>query len=915
MYFKYSLIVLICLSFFSATSQNSFWSKINVENERIESKQKIEYDISVKKASYFQLNKSELLNHIQQAPFRDETNYSSIMLEIPDQDGVMENYKIYKVKTLAPELAQNYPDIHSFVGERVDVRDGSRLRITVTPFGFYAMISKPKIGQLFINPLTTGGDFYSVFLKSNAIDLNKPECFFENISENIDDDSISFGKQLLVDDSNLRIYRLAVAATGEYSQFHISQAGLSGGTTSQQILAVLSAITVTIDRVNSIYERDLGSTLQLIPNNDQIIFLDGFTDPYTNNDVFAMLSENQSTLDAIIQSANYDIGHIVSTAPGGGVAVLGGLCSSNAKAQGATGGIAPVGDPFDVDYVSHEIGHQFGATHTFNNFCGGARSSQTAMEPGSGNTIMAYAGICPPNVQLNSDAHFHQVSISQIFQNISNNLGSVCANLNGQPNSAPVVTPLPNYIIPHSTAFFLDVEAVDAENDPLTYNWEQVDNEISFPNNQEQPPVSTSMQGPNFRSLPSTTESRRYFPNFSDVLAGNLAPTWEVVPTVSRDMEFVVTVRDNNLNVGQSSLELVDVNYANVGPFQVTSQNTFNINWLPGETRTITWDVAGTDANGINTSNVNILLSTDDGQTFSTTLASNTPNDGSEDIVVPSLSAPFCRVLIEPVDNIYYAVNPTSFSIDTNVSVNCENFLNSNAVAIPDGGGTSDDPEQGPIASSSINIPSTITNIEDINVTLDVSHTYINDLVFQLQAPNNDIIVLWGRNCNSEDSFNITFNDNGNQLPSAGSNCSNPLTGTFAPASTSTDLATIFSNGTSGDWTLQFADFFPQDTGTLNSWEIEICSTVFSVADNQINNFSISPNPNRGVFDLNLSQPLGEEGVISIYDIRGRLIENIIPESNSLTLTIELQKQYKQGIYLIEVKNLNGKFVSKLIIK
>ena len=302
--------------------------------------------------------------------------------------------------------------------------------------------------------------------------------------------------------------------------------------------------------------------------------------------------------------------------------------------------------------------------------------------------------------------------------------------------------------------------------------------------------------------------------------------------------------------------------------------------------------------------------------TFNTTLAANTPNDGTEDIVVPTLQAPFCRILVEPVDNVYYAVNQTTFAIDSNVSVNCDNFANNNAVAIPDGAGPN---QQGPLVTSVINIPSDINNIDDVNVTLDVSHTYIQDMVFQLASPSGEIVSLWSRNCDNEDSFVITFNDNGAALPAPGTDCGPSPgpgpTGVFAPVDPDDDLLTVFSNGTSGDWTLQFADFFNGDVGTLNSWDIEICSTTFSVEDNQFNEFSISPNPNDGIFNLNFNQPLGNDSTISIFDIRGRLIESIVPNSNNTSFRVELQNEYQRGVYLVEVNNDNGKFVSKLIIR
>ncbi|QTY27534.1 reprolysin-like metallopeptidase [Flavobacterium sp. CS20] len=902
------LVTVLCLfAFNQINAQRSFWTPISQKEINLSQDEIINYDITVKQPSFFQLDRTSLSSQLNLAPNRNDTSASDIVIQIPNLKGDLESYEMFKVQTLSPQLAISYPKINSFVGKRSDQRDGSIIRITITPQGFYAMVMKPNVGQFFINPYDKDANYYISFLKSQAQDLTYPICeLTESVGLTDENPSEAQNQTLVVDDSTLRTYQLALACSGEYAQFHVNQAGLGTAPQSQQITAVLVAMVVSVDRVNQIYERDLGVTLQLIPNNDQLIFLNPSTDPYTNNNGSLMVNENQTEIDATIGSGNYDIGHVFST--GGGGFAPGVVCVTSNKAKGVTGSPNPVGDPFDIDFVAHEMGHQFGANHTFNNSCGGSRYNPTAVEPGSGSTIILYAGICAPNVQNNSDAYFHQISIDEIFLNISGGSSSNCGVSTGLSNTAPTITPVPNYTIPNGTAFFLEASAVDAENDAMTYNWEQINNGIS----PSQPPLPTYTIGPNFRSLPSKTDSRRYFPNFNSVLNNNLTPTWEVVPSVARSMNFAVTVRDNNIQVGQSSREISSVNFANVGPFEVTSQNTADINWLHSETRTITWNVAGTTANGINTSNVNILLSTDGGQNFNNVLASNTANDGTEDITVPALQAPFCRIMIEPVDNIYYAINSIDFAIDTTVNTTCDNFINTTSVAIPDGVGPD---QQGQVAQSVINIPNNITNIDDVSVTLDVSHTWMNDLVFQLVNPNGDFIILWGRNCSDENGFNIVFNDNGASIPAPGSTCTNPLIGTFSPVDTNTDLATIFGSVTQGNWVLLFADFYNGDTGTLNSWEIEICSTTFSVEDNSINGFTISPNPNQGIFNIRFNQPIAENSKISIYDFQGRLIENLDYSTGSIEQQIQLKNQYQSGVYLIEVSNENGKSVNKLIIK
>lgn len=897
---QFFFIILFLFILSSLSAQQNFW--LPVDYKDMNTDKSYENDFISSQNNYYSLDKSSLINQLDLAPYRHEHVKSDLILNIPNPKGEFEAFQIFKTQTLSSQLAQKYPGINSYVGKSLD-NGAKMMRLTTTPQGVYIMILSPNSGQFFINPIDDKGQYYMSFLKSNVYDLNQTDCEFdEETYSSVNYSNPNMYQSLGVDDGFLRVYDLALACTGEYAQFQIEQAGLNNASQTDKIAAVLAAMTVTLDRVNSIFERDLGVSMKLVPNNDLLIFLDFENDPYTNNSASSMLNENQSTVDTTIGFANYDIGHVLGTG-GGGVAILGSVCNNSRKAKGVTGSSAPIGDPFDIDYVAHEMGHQFGANHTQNNDC--QRNSATAVEPGSASTIMGYAGVCEPNIQTHSDAYFHQVSIEEMFANITSQFGSDCGELEWQSNSAPVLTSLPNYTIPYGTAFYLDVEAIDDEDDVLTYNWEQIDNEES-----SQPPMTNSVQGPNFRSLPSKTESRRYFPNLDSVLNNNLSPTWEVLPNIARTMDFSVTVRDNNLQVGQSSSDFTTVTFADAGPFQVTSQNADDINWLPNETKTITWDVAGTTSNGINTSEVNILLSIDGGENFDIILSANTPNDGMEDITVPSLKSSSCRIMIEPIDNIYYALNFSEFSIDT--IIECDGYSNENKVSIPDGVGEN---QQGDVIESVLNIPVNFTNIEDINIRLDVSHTWINDLFIRLKNPSGEYITLWDRNCNNQSGIDITINDSGNTLASPGSNCDDLLTGIFVPYDATTNLMSHFSSGTSGDWVLEISDFWNQDTGNLNSWSIEICTSTFSIQDNNLNDFSITPNPNQGSFTLNLKQPLDANSKISIYDMQGRIIETIKPALNALSQLVVLKNIPKSGVYLLEVLDQNEKSVKKLIVK
>ncbi len=466
----------------------------------------------------------------------------------------------------------------------------------------------------------------------------------------VDDAKHEHGKTRVMLEGQLRTYRTAIATTGEYTTFH-------GGT----VAAGLAAVVTALNRVNGVYEKEASIRMVLIANNDLLIYTNASTDPYSNTNGNAMLSQNITTCNNIIGSANYDIGHVFSTG-GGGVAYLGSVCGSQ-KAGGVTGLPSPTGDPFYIDYVAHEMGHQYGGNHTFNSTtgsCGGGnRNAGTAYEPGSGSTIMAYAGICSPNnLQNNSDPYFVAKSLDEIIQ-FSNGGGNSCAVVTNTGNNNPVVTLGPGgQTIPISTPFTLTGTATDPNNDPLTYCWEQYDLGPAGSWN------APSGNAPLFRSFNPVTTGTRTFPKLSSLL-NNVQVIGEVLPTYTRNLSFVLVARDNKAGGGGVGFEYISYAVtASAGPFLVTSPNTavtLNAN-LP---QTITWDAANTNIAPVNCANVNIKLSTDGGNTFETTLAANTPNDGNATVNLPMVSTTTARIKIEAADNIFFDISNTNFSITT----------------------------------------------------------------------------------------------------------------------------------------------------------------------------------------------------------------------------------------------------------
>ena len=640
-------ILTICLMFFFNMSfGQDLWTRI--PSEKIINKGLTQRTSTPKKPQLYSLNVDALKAVLATAPIENTQDKSATIVEFPNSNGKLTSFKIFESPVMEAELAAKYPNIKTYVGQGVD--DATAIiRFSLTEFGLHTIASSGNAETNYIDAYTTDLSTYIVYKKNDLTKSKNFQCDLKdkfNINSKTEDLN-ALSNKTATNDGKYRVYRLAMACTGEYAAYH-------GGTKS----LALAAIVVTVNRVNLLYERDLAVRLNLVANNDLLMYTNATNDPYTNDDGPLMIDENQANIDNIIGSANYDIGHVVSTG-GGGVALLGSVCSSD-KAGGVTGSNAPVGDAFDIDYVAHEIGHQFGCDHTFSSNRGSCLDNLdagAAVEPGSGTTIMAYAGICSTdNVQSNSDDYFSTVSIAQATERILQATSCALTTTNG--NNAPVVNAGSDYTIPIGTAFILKGSATDADGDSLTYCWEQIDTESST-----QPPVRTATGGPNFRSLPPTTSPERYMPSINNVIANNLFSKWEVVSNVARTMNFALTVRDNKIiNGGQTGIDNTKITIASVGPFRLNSPNTAVV-WSVGSNQNVTWTVAETTANGINAAFVDILLSTDGGYTYPILLASKVPNDGSETITVPNNVGTTNRIMVRGYNHIFYDISNTDFEI------------------------------------------------------------------------------------------------------------------------------------------------------------------------------------------------------------------------------------------------------------
>lgn len=609
----------------------------------------------------FELDLSGFTNELKLAPARESlSGKPDLVIAFPNPEGKTEHFKVIEASILAPELAAKYPMIKSYAGQGIEDPTAT-IRFSMSDQqGFHGMVLSGRRTSYFIDPYSTDRISYRVYERKDLSSLEREfQCFTEGASR--PESSGRTGSTGRTNDKKLRRYRLALSCTAEYGNIFAGS-----GTDAQKKANILAQMNVTMTRVNGVYERDLAITMQLVANNDQLLYYGSTSsDPWTNE----WNNKTQQVNDATIGSANYDIGHNFNTTGGGNAGCIGCVCVSGSKGSGYTGRPDPTGDAFDIDYVAHEMGHQFGGYHTQSNAACISGSGTTEVEPGSGSTIMGYAGICSANVQSNSDAYFHYVSIRDISANVQTGASSGCAQIVNLSNNPPTADAGPNYTIPKSTAFVLHGEGTDPDGDALTYTWEENDPQNpNTANNSAPSPTKTS--GPMFRSLEGGSSKDRYFPQVSDVVANNLTPTWEVIPSVGRTLNFALTVRDNKAGGGQTSDDLVVVTVSgSAGPFTVSAPNTA-VSWAVGSSQTVTWNVASTNASPVNCQNVNILLSTDGGFTYPVTLISNTPNDGSQSITVPNNVSSTCRIKVAAADNIFYDISNANFSITGAVSCN-----------------------------------------------------------------------------------------------------------------------------------------------------------------------------------------------------------------------------------------------------
>ncbi|HDZ8838623.1 TPA: hypothetical protein RUW99_002262 [Aeromonas veronii] len=574
---------------------------------------------------------------------------SKLTLPLPDGGEVTFALEAYNV--LPADLAAKYPQIRTFKGYNPahPVNTG---RFDLGPQGFHAMFSHQG-KMVFVDPLRNA-EGYAVYYQQDAYSRLE-----EDADKVIGADAKTLARKVQVDGNVRKRYTIAISAAGEYTQYH-------GGS---QVLA-LAAITTLLNRVNEVYQRDVGAEFVLASGNDSVIFTDPVTDPFYNGDnpdyvsgVSSIYEADDTSKNVLVQGeafANgelgaFDIGHVVNTG-GGGLAGLGVLCTAD-KSAGMTGSDKPVGDAFFIDYVAHEIGHQFGADHTFNGTtgsCGGGnREAAQAWEPGSGTSIMAYAGICgDENIQPHSDPYFHSKSIEQMRAHMAT--VSACGTTLNLVNNAPQAVAGASYIIPANTPFVLKGAGADLDKDPLTYTWEQID--LGDPSSSALDMIDDGSR-PLFRFVSPTGSPERILPSLPSLLSGSLAKG-EAWPTTNRDLNFRLTVRDGKGGVASDDMKVQVFNTGSA--FRLTAP--IGVALTPGASLAVSWDVAGTTLAPISCSKVDLFITQNEGTSWSN-LAVSQPNSGAATVTLPADLASSARLKVACSDNIFFAISPSKLPV------------------------------------------------------------------------------------------------------------------------------------------------------------------------------------------------------------------------------------------------------------
>jgi hypothetical protein len=590
---------------------------------------------------------SELLQDVPERKLLAESTKGGREITLPLPDGTFARFSVYETPVVPPELAQKVPEVRTYSAVGID-DPAMTASIERTFDGWSAMVLSGG-DMIFITHLMRDQpDVYVSVPKSEMVEDPDFECLVEGSEDKPEADDeeqklpTSFG-------GTTRTYRLAMAATAEYTQYFRQ----SGDTDDKAKLRALGEIQKLVSRMNQVFGRDLAIQFTLVSKELDIVFVDAANDEYTNDNASKLLDENQKKLDTVIGNANYDIGHVVGTG-GDGLATTPSACKSGSKARGETGRPKPTGDSFYIGYVAHEIGHQFGANHSFNGTEGECknRKAATAYEPGSGSTIMGYAPLCGKQKVVDlSDSYFHAISLDEMIGYISSSPSS-CASSKANGNRPPTVafSGSSKVLIPVGTPFQLEVAGSDPDGDSLNYSWEQFDRGDPSPPDDD----SKGSVKPMFRSV-LISQPLRTFPSIANIVGAiPSSQSFESLPMKSSALTIRTIARDQR---GGFAFADAAVSLApGTGPFLITKPSS-GTSWKSGQNQTITWNVSNTTKAPLSCANVKISISTDSGKSF-TPLVANTPNDGSATAVAPNLTTNNAVVRIDCIGEVFFSASP-----------------------------------------------------------------------------------------------------------------------------------------------------------------------------------------------------------------------------------------------------------------
>ncbi len=656
---KFSFILLALMLLGNGlAAQNNFFEQVQLRDLP----SSVQVPTTVKKMGIYRLNEPGIRAYLLNAPMRFQNNGVTLPLDIPMPDGTMETFGIVEAPILAPEVAALNPEIKSYAGNGLTHKTAS-IRFTLTSTGFNAIILGLNGDNVYFEKYNKSlPDVYFNYFTSDAIAPDKqhqPACGtgLHDLPKDLNPQTENGpGGVNNNTGGTLRRFRLVMAANVEFT-------AANGGTPASGLAAVM----VYVNNMTAVYERELCVTFTMVSGTNMVFATE--PDGYTNDDEFTMLAENQTKADAVIGSANYDIGHVLGTYPagssGGGVAYSPSVCTAN-KAGGASRTSSGYAQVFYDQLVQHEVGHQFGMSHSYNSnipVCT-TRNQPTSVEPGSGATIMSYGFTCDTDDYPTGGPflNFHSISYSQAVAIIT---GS-CATTTATGNLPPVVTVPGTFTIPKSTPFALTGSATDADGG-LTYSWEGTNTgAVSVP---DATVLADPTQPPFFRSYPPVGTPTRVFPLLSAILDGSNYAVGDKLPSVGIATTHRLTVRDNHAGAGGVSFGTTTVIVdGSIGPFLETTNLAGS--YAGNSSQTITWSVNGTNTA---TSNVNILISTDGGNNFSSLLA-NTPNDGTQAVTLPNTPTTTARIKVEAVNNIFFDISNSNFTITAALPVELVRF-------------------------------------------------------------------------------------------------------------------------------------------------------------------------------------------------------------------------------------------------